>query len=97
MKKTELNWKHEYPTVPGNYWFAGERYGRNDFAKKAGELPRYELALCKVRKVSNGVVVIADSNFLYESELGDEWFFAPAEVPALPEFKEPGLTQIDIQ
>ena len=85
-----LNWVHKYPTKPGEYWFAGERYGRNAFAKEKGDLPHYEICLCKARKVSNGLIVIANGQFLYKSELGDEWFFAPAETPAMPEFKEKG-------
>lgn len=81
-----VTWKHEFPTRPGEYWFAGERYGRSDYAKEKGDKPRYELVLCKVRAISNGVVVVGDGQFVYESELGDEWFFSPAQVPDMPEF-----------
>jgi len=85
-----MKWVHQFPTEPGWYWFAGERFKRNDFAKSKGEKPRYEVALCRIRKIQNGVVGICNGNFLYSEELGDEWFFATAELPAMPSFKEKG-------
>jgi hypothetical protein len=84
--KKKSVWVHKFPNVPGQYWFAGERYSRSEFAKKEGEKPRYEMILCSVHTISNGVLVAGDGQFVFESELGDEWFFAPATVPDMPEF-----------
>jgi len=88
------DWKHEYPNKEGWYWFAGERYKRNNFAKANGEKPRYELSLCECRKYGkgkdSGFIVTGNGQFLYKSELGDEWLFAPANIPAMPKFKEAG-------
>lgn len=82
----QVTWIREFPTEVGDYWFAGERYKRTSYCKDAGDKPRYELILCRVKAISNGVVVIGDGQFMYEEELGDEWFFAPALLPDMPAF-----------
>ena len=38
--------------------------------------------------ISNGVMVSGDGQFVDESELGDEWYFAAAKLPAIPKFAE---------
>jgi hypothetical protein len=85
-----VKWVHKFPSKPGDYWFAGERFGRNDYVKERGEKPKYEMILCSVRKIANGVMVVGDGYFIYDTELGDEWYFAPAILPEMPKFKEEG-------
>lgn len=86
---TSSRWVHEFPTRGGLYWFVGERYARNEYSKKMGALPCIEFHFCFVRKIRDGVMVLAEGQFMYERELGDEWYFCPVEVPKdLPSFAE---------
>ena len=87
-KPAELNWVREFPTEPGAYWFVGERYKRNEHAKKNGEKAAIELILCNMRKISNGVMLIGDGQIIHETELGDEWYFTKATIPKIPKFAE---------
>jgi len=85
-----VEWKHEFPREPGYYWFAGERFRRNSYALSRGELPRYSLLFCVAHRTGNDeIIVVSEGTFLFPGELGKEWFFAPAEVPQMPQFIEP--------
>lgn len=77
MEREHLKeWSKVFPTEPGLYWFWGYRYG-----KKAGDDP--ELTLLLVTPCANGMLSIADAQFMWESEV-EEAFFMPVDVPDLP-------------
>ena len=65
----------EWPDKVGPYWFYGYRYG------KEGAKP--ELMLCKVFKISNGLMVAAEGQIMNKSEV-EEAKFIPATLPELP-------------
>ena len=73
------DWKTEFPTKEGVYWFYGYRYGKF-FGDKQNEL---ELLLLRVFKITNGLMYVADGQFMYKMEV-EEPHFTLAELPELP-------------
>ena len=84
---TNSKWTHKFPKEPGTYWFIGERWKRSKFEKQKKEKMKIELAICTVFNVSNGTLTVCDGNFMYQNELGDEWYFTKASLPPIPKFK----------
>jgi hypothetical protein len=70
------NWRKEIPKEIGFYWFYGDRWnlGENEFV------------FCEVFKISNGVSIKGDGQFIFESEFGDNWSFKRIEMPEIPIF-----------
>jgi len=58
--------------------FYGERY------KPFGGEVEFEFCFCVVREASNGLVHIANGQFMWESELGERWAFAKTNYPDIP-------------
>lgn len=65
-----------FPKKDGWYWFWGYRFGK----KTGNSENEKELILCRCRKISNGIMVIGDGQFMYEKEL-EEAKFIPATLP----------------
>lgn len=73
-------WRLSWPITPGNYWFYGYRWiDRGNVTAK----DKPEMCLVRVREVSNGVIYIADGQFLYFEE--SHGWFCPAELPEPPQ------------
>lgn len=70
----------DWPEEVGYWWFYGYRYGRQAGIHQASP----ELMLCQVVKIANGLMVIADGQSMYQSEL-EEPNFIPATLPQLPD------------
>lgn len=71
-------WKTEWPTEPGLYWFYGFPYGLRERDAK--------IDLSLVRAVKNGqgsITCIREGHFFYKSE-GAIGKFIPVELPELP-------------
>jgi hypothetical protein len=67
-------WISDWPTVPGNYWFYGSRFGHDD----------PEIHFVKAWRASNKVIVyVADGAFMYKEE-GAEGKWTKAVLPKLP-------------
>ena len=77
------NWIKEFPTEPGSYWFYGYRYGKIS----CGHDCEPELIFVEVSKISNGFMYVANSQFIFESEV-EEPHFKKVELPELPELEE---------
>ncbi len=76
------DWKTEFPTKEGLYWFYGYRYGKFfDLAKTKKNEP--ELMFITVHKIKNGFMYVDGSAFMYPGEV-EEPHFALAELPELP-------------
>lgn len=56
-----MEWKSEWPTEPGYYWFYGKPY-RNEFRRKP------ELNFVKISKCGNGLLITREGAFWYKSE-----------------------------
>jgi hypothetical protein len=84
----QTEWVKRFPTKEGFYWFVGERYKRNSYCIERGDPQEIEIKFCEVHKISNGVMVMDGQTFMFESELGEEWYFAEVDLPGLPDFKK---------
>lgn len=76
-------WKKEFPTKPGRYWFYGYRYGKISRGYKQDP----ELTLVKVSKISNGVMYISDGQFMHKKEVECP-NFKLVDLPELPELDD---------
>lgn len=76
---SENEWSKEFPTKPGYYWFYSYRYGKVSI----GRDNEPELMLAEVIKISNGTLMKADGQMVFESEV-EEARFKIAELPDLP-------------
>ncbi len=72
-------WIKGLPVVEGNYWLWGYRYGKIS----CGNPTKPEMMLMKVRKVSNGIMYVADGQFLFEGE-AEEPYYMKMEFPKPP-------------
>lgn len=70
-------WTSEWPDKPGWFWFYGHR---SSYGAKHG---KPELFAVSVKKISNGVMYVADGHFIFEAE-GAVGKFAPMIVPESP-------------
>lgn len=77
---TMKKWSKQFPKKQGNYWFYGYRYGR----VSCGHPCKPEYMFVKVRKCSNGLLYMADGQFMDKSEVEDAHFM-PAEMPTPPD------------
>lgn len=75
-------WITKYPTKPGYYWFYGYRYGKF-FGKKKN---KPELMFIEVSKIINGLLVVANGQVMYESEI-EEAHFMVAKLPEFPKLE----------
>lgn len=76
----KLKWSLAWPTKPGCYWFCGYRYVDKRKMTAGNTL---EMCLVKVKQARNGIVFVADGEFLYfEESFG---WFTPAQLPEMPE------------
>lgn len=75
-------WSTEFPMEPGNYWFYGFRYGRVSCGYKC----KPELMFMTVLKCSNGLLYVADGQFVYDHEVEDAHFLK-VTLPELPEIE----------
>jgi hypothetical protein len=75
----KVKWTTEFPVKEGNYWFYGYRYGK----VSCGQECEPEWMVVRVRKCANGLLYIADGQFMYKSEVEDA-HFAPLELPEFP-------------
>ena len=78
-----MKWSKKWPKKAGNYWFYGYRYGK----ESCGTPNDPELVFMKVRKISNGFMLIGNGQFMYESEV-EEPHFQKAILPELPHLKQ---------
>lgn len=69
----------KWPTVPGYYWFYGYRFGK----VSCGREQEKELMLCRVIKISNGLMVVGNGTHVFRGEVEDA-LFIPATLPELP-------------
>lgn len=69
-----MEWSSEWPKEPGYYWLAG-------YVWRDAEVKVY---LVKVSKITNGLMHIANGNFLFESDVKDGAKWAKAVLPELP-------------
>jgi hypothetical protein len=77
--KTQLKWSTEFPKKEGDYWFYGYRYGKIS----CGQPCEPEWMIVKVRKCANGVLHVANGQFMHTSEV-EEAHFAKLELPEFP-------------
>lgn len=70
----KLTWSKDWPTEPGRYWF----YGVSHKCSTENLLRPAE-----VRKISNGIMYIADGAFIYKEDGAVGWW-APLVEPELP-------------
>lgn len=73
------SWTKEYPTVSGDYWFYGYRYGKISVGRETEP----EMMFVTVRGIANGVLVIANGQHMWEDEL-EEAYFMKADIPEVP-------------
>ena len=74
-----MKWTKDWPTEEGTYWFYGYRYKRVSCGSNCD--PEY--CLVEVFKVSNGLMITTNGQFMYESET-EEAYFQKAELPEPP-------------
>ena len=72
-------WSKEFPKEEGDYWFYGYRYGRISCGRKCDP----EWMRVKVRKIANGMMYVAEGQFLHEEEVEDAHFMK-IEYPVPP-------------
>ena len=76
-----MDWQYKkFPTVVGYYWFYGDRWKNNNGKTR-------NILFCVLHTVgigNHGGIMIANGNFMYESELGKDWWFCQAIVPMPP-------------
>lgn len=70
--------RKDWPDREGRWWFYGYRYGK----VSCGREVQPEVYLCDVRKVSNGLMVVAEGQFMYETEV-EKPNFIRATLPEL--------------
>ncbi len=75
-------WTTKFPTEPGLYWFYSYRYGKIS----CGQESKPELMLAKLRTIGNGTMLIADGQFVDESEV-EQAHFMKCVPPKLPKLK----------
>jgi len=75
----KTKWSKEFPKTTGDYWFYGYRYGKISCGKPCQK----EWMRLKVRKCSNGMMYIAEGQFMDEQEVVEP-LFTPIVFPALP-------------
>jgi len=75
----KAKWSKKFPTVEGDYWFYGYRYGKIS----CGQPTEKEFMHLKVRKCSNGMLYISEGQYMHESEV-EEAMFTPIVFPELP-------------
>jgi len=87
---SDNEWTTEWPTEIGTYWFYSYRYGKGDsYPDNKPELSLMkvpELLLMTVFEISNGLMYIADGQFVFESEV-EEPHFQKAILPKTPILK----------
>lgn len=83
IKPEIAEWKAEFPTEEGLYWFYGKRFGNT----KLHQDKPPELVVVKVQKIANGVMYVAEGHFMFKSE-PTEFFFQKIELPQLPPSKK---------
>ena len=79
-KKNTNKWSKKFPRKEGMYWFYGYRYGKIS----CGTENKPEFMLVKVHKISNGIMYVANGQFMFKSET-EEPHFMKIEFPELPE------------
>ena len=82
----KLKWSTKFPKKEGNYWFYGYRYGKHWGVGQGASVNKPEWMVLTVRKCANGLLYMADGQFMFESEV-EEAHFAPFELPEFPELK----------
>ncbi|MCK4843070.1 MAG: hypothetical protein KAT04_14510 [Methylococcales bacterium] len=74
------DWEKGLPVDPGIYWLYSYRYGK----ESCGFENKPELQLAKVSEIANGVMIVADGQFVYEREV-EQPHYKAALLPDLPE------------
>ncbi len=82
-----MEWTTEFPTEPGTYWFYGYRYGKTSCGREA----KPEMMLVMANEVSNGLMVTAEGQFMFEREI-EQASFAKTELPYSPPLPAPPET-----
>ena len=82
-----MKWTKKFPTKEGLYWFYGYRYGCGK--RHGGILPdnEKEFMLVSVRKIINGFLIVANGQFMEESEV-EEALFCKTEYPDIPKWED---------
>ena len=80
MKK----WTTEFPTEEGYYWFYGYRFGKD---RGFGKKNKPELMFTEVREVANGMMYVANGNFMFPNEV-EEPHFQKVELPEFPKMED---------
>jgi len=62
-------WTKGLPQKEGHYWLYGYRYGE----VSCGTANKPELLLAQVYKISNGLLIVADGQFVYGGEMEKAW------------------------
>lgn len=70
------DWIKGLPNSESDYWLYSYRYGKIS----CGNEEKPELQLLKVRKISNGFMMIADGQFVWGHEV-EEPYYKVAELP----------------
>ena len=74
-------WKKEWPTKPGWYWFYGWPFGRDRYFKD--DPPRLCMVSVHINIINNRITYVRDGQFFYKEECA-VGLFKKAEVPDLP-------------
>lgn len=77
--KSKQQWKKGFPEEPGYYWFYSYRYAKISGGRK----DEAELQFMVVRRISTGLVMVADGQFVFKAEV-EEPYYMPAILPELP-------------
>jgi len=87
------NWKSEFPTEAGFYWFCGDPYvgqSGGDYTPE-GKALQIEMHIVHVWKNQNGVTGVINGGFIYRQPFDkakhrEGWVgkFAPADLPEFP-------------
>ena len=74
-----MKWTKKWPNKPGYYWAYWYRYGKIS----CGSPCKPEMSLMEVRRIANGIMRIADGQFVFEHE-PEEAYFMEAIIPEPP-------------
>ena len=83
----KLKWSTKFPKKEGNYWFYGYRFGKVSW----GTANDPDWMIVRVHKCANGMLHIADGQFMYASEI-EEGHFAKVELPEFPKLNGAEVT-----
>ena len=78
-------WTKKFPDKVGHYWFYGYRYGKYKRYDDSWNEPEFNHVV--VRKCANGLMHIADGQFMYEAEF-EQGHFMPIDLPKVPKLDE---------